>query len=120
MADVGATIYLGAGGDWEGWEAWNEHIAPDWAGMHADELDALLEDVSGLQLQEPEKQGRYKLSYYAPLDADFRALMGRADERLRRASVRANLIGRVIPWPGWGCGTCCPPGPGCVRPSVSS
>ena len=102
VADVGATIYLGVGEDWEVWDAWSEHIAPDWAGMHADELDALLEDVDGLQLQEPEKQGMYKLSYYAPLDIDFRALMDRAGERLQRASIRANLIWSIDPLAGVG------------------
>ena len=102
VADVGSTIYICAGEDWEVWSDWSEHIAPDWAGMYADELDALFEDLDGLQLQEPEKQGLYKLSYYAPLDVDSRKLLDRAGERLRRAAVRANLIWSIDPLAGVG------------------
>lgn len=102
VADVGATIYLCPGDAWEPWEAWSEHIAPDWKRMSSNDLHALLADLDDLRLQEHEKQVPHKLSYYVPLETDHEALMDAAHERLLRASIRANLIWSVDPLAGVG------------------
>lgn len=93
VADVGSTIYRAAGDDWQPWAAWSDHLDPDWDGMTGGDLHGLLADVEGLQLQEREKQGRHKLSYYVPLQADHRTLMDEARRRL--ASLRARLVWSV-------------------------
>jgi hypothetical protein len=58
-------------GDWSPWQEWGEHIGPSWAGHGADvHRGRLLQGIDGLLMQEPAKQGPYKLSYYTPEDWD--------------------------------------------------
>lgn len=95
VADVGSTIYLTGTDPWTPWAEWSEHLAPDWAGLASMDLHDLLSDLGGLQLQEHEKQGRHKLSYYVSLEADHRTLMDEARLRLRRAHLRARLVWSV-------------------------
>jgi hydroxymethylpyrimidine pyrophosphatase-like HAD family hydrolase len=71
---------------------WEEHIAPDWRGMNSEGLEKLLRNFPDLRLQEREKQAPFKLSYYAPRDADSRALTELIGKRLLRDGIRANLI----------------------------
>lgn len=95
VADVGATVYLCAKDPWTPWDSWSGHLAPDWKGLDPRDLHALLADLEGLRLQEREKQGPHKLSYYVPLEIDHQALTDTAGVRLRQASIRANLVWSV-------------------------
>jgi hypothetical protein len=92
IGDVGTSIYRVDDGQWQLIEAWSEAIGADWAGLDHDNLAALLADLPGLRLQEPEKQGRYKLSWYTPEDWDRTRLLPRIADRLRQQGVDANLI----------------------------
>ena len=92
IGDVGTTIYAVGAHDWTPVEAWAEAIGPDWAGAGHDGLAARLAGLDGLELQEAEKQGRFKLSYYAPADADSRALLAEVRERLAPTGARSSLI----------------------------
>ena len=92
VGDVGTTIYEVHDDEWHPWKAWEEEIAPDWAGRRHDELSALFQDIGALTLQEPEKQNTFKLSYYAPMDIDRDALLAEMGARLKRLDVRASLI----------------------------
>ncbi len=92
IADVGSTIYEIDARNWRQWAAWNTEIAPDWNGMSRDEIHALLHNIPELTLQEPEKQNRHKLSYYLPLLTDRHTVLSEIGTRLRKASIRANLI----------------------------
>ena len=95
IADVGATIYRTGQDGWSPWPQWETHIAADWLGLTSVDLHALLKDMKGLMLQEEEKLGPHKLSYYVSLDEDRRALLNEAGKRLERASVRTRLIWSV-------------------------
>jgi len=95
IGDVGTTIYEVRDGAWLEWAEWWDDIGPDWAGMERNELAALFGDLSELRLQEPEKQNRYKLSYYTSAELDRPALFKRMEARLAEADVRANLIWSV-------------------------
>ena len=95
IADVGSTIYRTGDGGWLPWEDWDALIAPDWAGLTRDELHGLLSVFGMLRLQEAEKQGRHKLSYYLPPETDTRVLLDEMDRHLKQAGIRANLIWSV-------------------------
>ncbi|MBK1701437.1 HAD-IIB family hydrolase [Thiococcus pfennigii] len=95
IGDVGTSVYRVSGADWKGSVAWSTRIARDWAGFGRDALAALLGDIPGLRLQEPAKQGAFKLSWYAPSDWDQARRLPEMEERLAAAGVRASLIWSV-------------------------
>lgn len=92
IGDVGTTIYEITDGDWHPWSAWEQEIAPDWHGMTREQLTELFADIDALRLQEPEKQNTFKLSYYAPANADGHSLRAALRDRLAKKGIRASLI----------------------------
>jgi HAD superfamily hydrolase (TIGR01484 family) len=93
IADVGTSIYHpDERGCWKNQDAWQREIAHDWGGKSAADLHACLRVLPGLDLQEASNQGRYKLSYRFPVEADAGALAQRAGLLLGRAGVRARVI----------------------------
>ncbi len=92
IADVGASIYEVSAHGWRPWRAWQENIAPDWRGLNSERLRDMLRDFPELRLQEREKQAPFKLSYYAAVDTDSRALTARITTRLLREGIRASLV----------------------------
>ena len=89
IADVGSTIYRADGGIWGDW---HEAIAADWAGLDGEGLARMFADLGALQPQEPDRQGRFKLSWYTVADIDVAGLKAQMQTRLTAARVRANLI----------------------------
>jgi sucrose-6-phosphatase len=92
IGDVGTTIYQVQEGEWRPWDAWSDEIAPDWQGHDPESLAELLLGLGDLQLQEPEKQNDFKLSYYAPTGTRPDALLAEIRERLAGHGIRASLI----------------------------
>jgi sucrose-6F-phosphate phosphohydrolase len=92
IADVGTTIYRTDSSGWELMEEWDAQIAPDWHGLSREELYGLLSVFPALRLQEKEKQGRHKLSFYVPLTTDAPKLLDDMDARLKYGDIKANLI----------------------------
>jgi HAD superfamily hydrolase (TIGR01484 family) len=92
IGDVGTTIYEIQNGNWQPWQHWYNEIAPDWNGKEREDLHQLFMDINMLELQEPEKQNVFKLSYYAPQDCDTKALLNQMRKRLTAENVRASLI----------------------------
>lgn len=64
--DVGTSLYRIDGDDWQPLPEWDEAIAPDWAGQDRDAVAAIIGEHADLVLQEANRQGRFKLSYYVP------------------------------------------------------
>jgi HAD superfamily hydrolase (TIGR01484 family) len=95
IGDVGTTIYEVRDDRWVEWEDWWDAIAPDWKGMRHDKLAGVFQDLNDLRLQEPEKQNRFKLSYYARADIDRSTLLTEMERRLQAARLQANLIWSV-------------------------
>ena len=95
VSDVGATIYDLRGGEWRSMSAWHAQIAPNWAGKSREDLADILAGVDGLMLQEQNKQARFKLSYYLPLEVDWPALERAIRAKLAPHRVQANLIHSV-------------------------
>lgn len=102
IGDVGTTIYRVDGQSWQPWGAWWDAIGSDWAGKTGSELAAVLADLSALRLQEPEKQNRYKLSYYTDPNVDRKPLFAEISQRLSIAGARVNLIWSVDDLSGLG------------------
>lgn len=101
IADVGASIYEISAQGWRPWRAWQDNIASDWRGLNSERLRAML-DFPELRLQEREKQAPFKLSYYAAVDTDSRALIARITARLLDEGIHANLIWSIDELAGTG------------------
>lgn len=92
IGDVGTSLYRVRDRSWIRLSDWEEIIAADWAGLDRPTLAARLADLTELRLQEPEKQGRYKLSYYASADLEAGPLLDRVRRRLATTQARVSLI----------------------------
>ena len=96
VGDVGATIYaVSADGDeirFAPSEEWKTAIGGDWNDMDREDLAGLFGDIGGIRLQEPEKQGEFKLSYYAEPDREPEEIKAEMERRMEAREVRANLI----------------------------
>ena len=92
IADVGTSIYHVGEEGWRQLNEWDRQIAPDWHGFTHDEVYKLLKVYPDLIQQEKEKQNRYKLSFYIPIETDAQELIAEMDIRLKHAGIRANLI----------------------------
>ncbi len=92
IADVGATIYRADSSGWQQCDEWDAQIAPDWKGLTYGGICCLLGGFPTLCLQEKEKQNRYKLSFYAPMEPNPQELLGKIGELLKQNKINANLI----------------------------
>ena len=95
IGDVGTSIYEVKGEHWRQWQEWSEAIASDWNNAQHGDLASLYNDINELQLQEPEKQNTFKLSYYTVPDIDHEALINEMNARLVNHHVNASLIWSV-------------------------
>ena len=103
IADVGTCIYyvepkLG----WQRQLGWEREIAMDWGDKSQNELSDILCELEDLRLQEPEKQNRYKLSYYVPMTPDHDDLTALIRQRLETAGIHARLIWSIDEFRGTG------------------
>lgn len=97
LTDVGSTVYRVNNGVWRPSAAWQAEIAPDWHGKSAAELAGMLDGFFGLVLQEPEKQNRFKLSYYIS-DIDKAGHLAKTvADRLAIQGFAVNVIWSVDP-----------------------
>jgi sucrose-6F-phosphate phosphohydrolase len=93
IGDVGTTIYRV--GDTHAWQPdadWEREIAADWNGLDHAALADELSDLPELRPQEPEKQNRFKLSYYLAPDADRKRLSLAIESRLAAIGANARQI----------------------------
>ncbi len=95
IADVGSTIYEITAGDWKGWARWEQELGMSWGPDTRSEIQALLSGFEVLRLQEKEKQGRYKLSYYLSVEDDIKELEQEMYSRLAQAKIQASLVWSV-------------------------
>jgi hydroxymethylpyrimidine pyrophosphatase-like HAD family hydrolase len=96
VGDVGTTIYqVRSQTEWGHFRDWESDIGKDWNGLIQNDLSRLFADLIALNLQEREKQNRYKLSYYVSLDIDHDLLDTIIQQRLQEAGVSASLIWSV-------------------------
>ena len=94
IGDVGATLYRVEGQQWRMSQAWWRDIGRDWHGLAHDDIQALLAEVKDveLQLQPPEKQNKYKISYYTDPSVDAGKFREKIAGILEDHGVAANII----------------------------
>lgn len=92
IGDVGSTLYHIHDDDWQPDHDWENEIQHDWQNQQHADLAALLADMHEIKLQEPDKQNKHKLSYYAATTIDSQALIEKISQRLEAEQVHANLI----------------------------
>jgi len=92
ITDVGTCIYQLQNGQWQTLQQWEQRIGADWGGRSWRDLHGVLQDLVGIQLQEPEKQNRYKLSYYVPLQVEAGKLERVIHQRLSMLGVNVTLV----------------------------
>jgi HAD superfamily hydrolase (TIGR01484 family) len=95
IGDVGTTIYRVVNNDWQLSEDWSDEIGKDWKGLSWEGLAEFFEDMDDIRLQEPEKQTRYKLSFYTDQNIDHQRLINDIHLILKQKHVRANIIWSV-------------------------
>jgi HAD superfamily hydrolase (TIGR01484 family) len=95
IGDVGTTLFRITNGNWQLSDEWSDEIGTDWKGLSWKELSEFLEDIDGIQLQEPEKQSQHKLSFYTDQDVDHPHLKEKIHLVLAQKGLRANIIWSV-------------------------
>ena len=82
IGDVGTTIYTVVNNNttWELWDTWQEEIAQLFIGIEM------------LQLQEPEKQNKFKLSYYIKPENLNKQLIEEINALLQHENINANVV----------------------------
>lgn len=92
IADVGASLYRITPTGWERQSAWDTVVADDWAGRTPEAIAEVLSPVPDLYLQESDRQGRWKLSFYAPSLRDPAPLLMAVRARLAGLGVAVRLV----------------------------
>ena len=92
IGDVGTSMYQITDNQWQAVTDWSSHIGEDWQQHHANMLQQYLDDLSVLQLQEPEKQNIYKLSYYVATEVPEQSLVQDIRQRLDAHQIKATII----------------------------
>lgn len=102
VTDVGSAVYNIQSGRWLRLIDWDQRICRDWKGKSRNELAVFLSDLTQCRLQEEEKQGPYKLSYYTPLDINPEILADEIQLRMKQHGVQINTIWSIDEQKGTG------------------
>lgn len=98
ICDVGTSLFQRQpSGEFRPVAQYREHLSEIAAGVPTRQLQRRLEPIDGLRLQEEEKQGEFKLSYYVVADR-LAATAKRVQEELSAAEAPYSLIQSVDPF----------------------
>lgn len=94
IGDVGTTLYHIDGDQWQINQGWQREIGHDWHGHGHADITALLADIEGkdLELQPPEKQNRYKASYFTDPAINPRTLKRQISDVLEEHDIATHII----------------------------
>ena len=95
IGDVGTILYHINYNNWIISDEWSDEIGQDWNGLSWEGLAEYFQDMDDIQLQEPEKQSPYKLSFYTDQDVDHPHLKEKIRLVLTQKGLRANIIWSV-------------------------
>lgn len=91
VCDVGTTIYFRKKGQWQLDESYSDKLRRSWNGQ-GEVIHRLLKNVTGLQLQEEEKQGEFKKSYYTDPTTSEEDISRHIGTLFMVKGIKANLI----------------------------
>lgn len=92
VTDVGSAVYNIQSSQWRRQIDWDQRICRDWKNKSPKALAVLLSDLTQCRLQEEEKQGLYKLSYYVSLDINPDILAGEIQSRMTQHGLQTTTI----------------------------
>lgn len=90
VCDVGTSVYRRTNGGYEPDEEYRRAMRMAFGGHSGDEVRAAIGAVEGLELQEEEKQGEFKVSYYTRGRPE--AFVETVQSRLDAANAKVNLV----------------------------
>ncbi len=90
VCDVGTSVYRRTDGGFEPDEAYREAMRKAYGGLSGVEIRAAIGTIEGLEPQEEEKQGEFKLSYYTQGRPE--PYVDIVQSRLDAANTHANLV----------------------------
>ena len=93
ITDVGTRIYHQKDCQWHPISAWEKEIDQDWQGIEASQIHDLVCKITGISLQEFEKQNSHKISFYIDLQQlNEASCLKQVKEQLASLNIKTNLI----------------------------
>jgi HAD superfamily hydrolase (TIGR01484 family) len=92
IGDVGTTIYEVSETGWQTWRSWTEELAAEWGPGSRQQIEALLEGLSIIELQEDSRQSEFKVSYYVRGESSVAILQAEIRRRLEGQSVSSRQV----------------------------
>lgn len=97
VCDVGSAIYKRCGDAFEHFEPYESHLSERTGGIHRFAIESLLADIDGLQLQPPDHQQRFKISYQSDSE-QVETFVGKVNARLAAADLPYACMGSIDPF----------------------
>jgi sucrose-6F-phosphate phosphohydrolase len=95
IGNVGTSLYRVIDGNWQLSDDWSHEIGQDWKSLTEGKLAEFLADIKEINLQEPEKQNQYKVSFYTDQIVDPQGLIQNIQGVLAEKGVLAGIIWSV-------------------------
>lgn len=95
ICDVGTSLYKYQQHQWQAVEAWTNHLAQEWSRTDLANLTQHFADSPLLRLQETQKQGRFKLSFYTDPKLLTARFIAQLESDIAHAGFKACLITSV-------------------------
>jgi len=97
VCDVGSTIYKREGDDFNIYQKYEQHLLDITGQVQRTQIEALLQNIAGLEMQCPDHQQRFKISYETAEEAveNIRAIIA---ERLTAAELPYECMASVDPF----------------------
>lgn len=92
ITDVGSQIYQRKNTSWQKNLDWHTALENTWASHKITTIKNELSSISGISLQEPERQSIFKVSYYFSTKLDFTELNNKLIRIVERANLKANIV----------------------------
>lgn len=92
VCDVGTSIYIRRGHTWKADGAYTRLMRRAVGGACSEEVYKILENIETLEQQEPDRQAKYKWSYYVPNGAGRKALIQTVTRKLASEGIKVNIV----------------------------